>query len=180
MDNLLNLTFIERNDLESVLADETEVSKYQRAQALLLIDEGTSVAEVSELMRVSRQTIYNWLARFQKRRSRPVLERLCDAPRDGRPATVGDIIDDLLDELIGTDPRTYGYRSTVWTAELFRQYLFDYFQISASKRSVHYALDRLKVIWKRPRHTIARRAECWRQAKGGSNAASGRESGPSF
>ena len=33
--------------------------------ALLWIAEGADVAEVAELLQVSRQTIYNWLSRFQ-------------------------------------------------------------------------------------------------------------------
>lgn len=166
MDDPINLTFNERNELEAVLRANSSAKEFKRAQALLLVDENNSIAEIAELLRVSRQTIYNWAARFQLRRTRTVEERLRDAPRDGRPATVGEIIDELLDEIIDTDPRTYGYRSTVWTAELFQQYLRDYYQINAGERSVQYALQRLRVRWKRPRHTLALRDPAWQQAKG--------------
>lgn len=166
MDELLKLTNEERNALEATLRANVPGKELQRAQALLLLDESEPVAEVADVLRVSRQTIYNWVARFQLRRSRTVAERLRDAPRDGRPATVGEIIDELLDEIIATDPRDYGYRSTVWTAELFQQYLADYFQLAASERSVQYALQRLQVHWKRPRHTLALRDPRWQQAKG--------------
>jgi transposase len=178
--DLINLTYDERSELESALFRDISSKEFQRAQAILLIDEGTSIPEVADLLRVSRQTVYNWVARFQSRRSRPVPQRLSDAPRDGRPATISDIIDDLLDEIIDTDPRIYGYRSTVWTAELFQQYLSDFFQIAAGRRSVQYALKRLRVTWKRPRHSLALREEHWRQAKGASNVASGRARGRSF
>jgi transposase len=166
MDELIDLTSDERNELEAVLVAKTSAKEFKRAQALLLLDENNSVAEIAELLRTSRQTIYNWIARFQLRRTRPVEERLRDAPRDGRPATVGEIIDELLDEILDADPRAYGYRSTVWTAELFQQYLRDYFQLNASERSVQYALKRLCVRWKRPRHTLALRDPVWQQAKG--------------
>jgi transposase len=116
--------------------------------------------------RVSRQTIYNWVERFQSRRSRAAPERLRDAPRDGRPATVGEIIDELLDEILEMAPCHFGYRSTVWTAELFQQYLSDYFDIRAGLRSAPYALRRLRARWKRPRHTPALRDPFWQQAKG--------------
>lgn len=166
MDDLIKLTASERNELEAILVANPSAKEFKRAQALLLFDEQNSVAEIAELLRISRQTIYNWIARFQHRRTRPVDERLRDAPREGRPATVGEIIDELLDEILDTDPRDYGYRSTVWTAELFQQYLRDYFQIQASERSVQYALERLSIHWKRPRHTLALRAPFWQQAKG--------------
>jgi transposase len=166
MDNLIKLIYSERSELEIVLVTSSNAKECHRAQALLLIDEGTSVVEVAELLRVSRQTIYNWLARFEARRLLTIDRRLGDAPRSGRPATADEIIDELLDEILDTDPRVYGYRSTIWTADLFQQYLADYFEISVSRRSIHYSLERLRVIWKRPRYTLQRRAECWRQAKG--------------
>ena len=166
MDDLINLTSDERNELEAVLVANPSAKEFRRAQALLLLDENNGVAEVAELLRTSRQTIYNWIARFQLRRTRTVKERLRDAPRDGRPATVGEIIDELLDEILDDDPRSYGYRSTVWTADLFQQYLQDYFQIQTGERSVQYALARLGIHWKRPRHTLALRDPAWPQAKG--------------
>lgn len=166
MDDLLKLTYEERGALEAVLLSNAPGKEFQRAQALLLLDENESVTEIAQLLRVSRQTVYNWVERFQARRSRAVPERLRDAPRDGRPATVGEIIDELLDEILETDPRHFGYRSTIWTAELFQQYLSDYFDIRAGLRSVQYALQRLRVRWKRPRHTLALRDPFWQQAKG--------------
>ncbi len=166
MDELIDLTSGERNELEAVLVANLSSKEFKRAQALLLLDENTSVAEVAEFLRTSRQTIYNWAARFQLRRTRPVEERLRDAPRDGRPATVGEIIDQLLDEILDDDPRGYGYCSTVWTAATFQQYLRDYFQINTSERSVQYALKRLSFRWKHPRHTLALRDPAWQQAKG--------------
>jgi len=166
MDDLINLTSVERDELEAILISNPPAKEFKRAQALLLLDENNSVAEIAELLRTSRQTIYNWVARFQLRRTRTVQERLRDAPRGGRPATVGEIIDELLDEILDADPRSYGYRSTVWTADLFQQYLQDYFQIQSSERSVQYALARLRINWKRPRHTLALRDPLWQQAKG--------------
>lgn len=166
MDDLLKLTYEERSALEALMGANASGKEFQRAQALLLLDENESVADIATLLRVSRQTIYNWVERFQARRTRSVPERLRDAPRDGRPATVGEIIDDLLDELLDSDPREFGYRSTVWTAALFQQYLSESFGLPASARSVQYALQRLAVHWKRPRHTLALRAPHWQQAKG--------------
>ena len=64
-----------------------------------------------------------------------------------------------------------GYRSTVWTAALLRQYLRDVPRIEVSQRSVSRALERLGIVWKRPRDDLARRSSTWRQAKGGSNVA---------
>lgn len=136
MDNLLKLTRKERDTLEVTMRSNISSKEFQRAQALLLLDESEPVADIADLLRVSRQTIYNWLERFQQRRTRTMAERWRDAPRGGRPATVGEIIDELLEEILETDPREYGYCSTVWTAALFQQYLAEYFHLPVSERSV--------------------------------------------
>jgi len=43
-----------------------------------------------------------------------------------------------------------------------------------SIRSIGKAISRLHINWKRPRHTLARQALNWQQAKGGLNTGSGR------
>lgn len=173
MSNLIELTGNQRIELESLLAHHTDSRLYQRAFALLLLDDGQSVEEIAASLRVSRQSLYNWASRFQQRGTLSVVERLADAYRSGRPVTAKGIVDPLIDAVIDSDPRDYGYNSTIWTAELLCRYLSEWHQQGVSVRSIGYALQRLGIHWKHPRHTLSRRDPHWRQAKGGSNAASG-------
>ena len=175
MSGLLELTGKERSELEHLLSSRIDSRQYQRSLAMLLLDDGESIEEVAEQLRVSRQTIYNWVNRFEQGRPLPLAQRLSDATRSGRPASVSGIIDSLIDSVIDEDPRHYGYNSTIWTADLLRAYLYERHQLEASLRSIGYALARLGIRWKRPRHTLARRDPHWRQAKGGLNVASGRD-----
>jgi transposase len=138
-----------------------------RAQALLWLDEGDAVEEVAQRLLVSRQTVYNWVLRFQLRSDQDLLARLQDAHREGRPPTALGIIDPLVAEVIDTDPRLYGYRHTIWTAPLLRHYLQQVHGISICRKSVSLAIARLGLRWKRPRHVLARRPDTWRYAKGG-------------
>ena len=150
------------------LADRChDATMVRRAHALLGLHEGLSAGEIAELLDVSRQTIYNWAQSFQDRGELNLTERLLDAPRSGRPATVLGLIDPLIDAVIDDDPRDYGFRSTVWTAPLLQRYLREAHSIDTSRKSVSRALGRLSIRWKRPRHWLARRLETWRQAKGG-------------
>jgi len=171
---IIKLNYKERSELEAILKSRASGEILQRAQALLLLDEGESVTDVAELLRVSRQTVYNLMARFEQRSEHNLTARLADAARSGRPATAKGVIDPLIDSVIDSDPRDYGYNSTVWTADLLRHYLSDIHQEEVSLRSVGYALSRLGLRWKRPRYTLMLRDPFWRQAKGGLNAASGR------
>jgi transposase len=167
MSELIKLTGKQRIELEHLLTRHSDSRLYQRAFALLLLDDGQSVDEIATALRVSRQTVYNWASRFQQRHDGSSIARLADAQRDGRPLTVKGIIDPLIDAVIDSDPRDYGYHSTVWTAPLLRRYLDEQHQHEVSLRSIGYSLVRLRIRWKHPRHRLARRDPHWRQAKGG-------------
>jgi transposase len=153
--------------LEHLLTSTDDPRQWQRAQALLWLDEGDSVEEVADRLRVTRQSIYNWCARFNERASLEMVTRLADQERGGRPCTARGVIDSLLDAVIDQDPRDFGYRSTIWTASLLQQYLTQQHHLTVCTKSVNRALTRLQIVWKRPRHKLALRHPFWRQAKGG-------------
>lgn len=157
----------ERQGLEELTLHPAAANSLRRAQALLWLDEGESVQEVAERLQRSRQAIYKWITHFHARSTLPLAARVADGSHPGRPRTVGGVIDPLLDAVIDSDPRDWGYEATVWTAPLLQQYLEKVHQLGVSRPSVSLALARLRIRWKRPRHHLARRSPTWRQAKGG-------------
>jgi transposase len=163
----LSLSHRQRGELEGIVSCTPLAKERCRAQALLWLAQGSDVAEVAELLDVSRQTIYNWLSRFQGRAGLDLRARLLDAPRLGRPRAASGTLDELIAAVIDGDPRPLGYHATVWTAPLLSQYLRDHHGIEVSDKTVSRAIDRLGIIWKRPRHELALRPKTWRQSKGG-------------
>ena len=159
----------ERRGLLQILEQTPDAAQLRRAQGLLWLHDGQSVTAVADLLRVSRQAIYNWVQSFTDRTDLDLADRLLDAPRSGRPPTAWGIIDPLIGAVIEGDPRDYGYRATVWTAPLLQRYLEEAHAIETSRKSVSRAIARLAIRWKRPRHRLGLRPETWRQAKGGSN-----------
>ena len=158
----------ERVDLENFMLHTPSVKERCRAQVILWLDEGESVEQIAELLHVSRQTVYNWVDRFQQRQDPDLRARLADAPRQGRPPTALGIIDPLIAEIIDRDPGQLGYYATGWTVPLIQHHLKQVHGIEVCTRSISLALDRLRLRWKRPRHQLSRRPDTWRQAKGGS------------
>ena len=157
----------ERVDLENFMLHTPSVKERCRAQAILWLDEGESVEQIAELLHVSRQTIYNWVDRFQQRQDPDLRARLADAPRQGRPPTALGIIDPLIAEIIDRDPGQLGY--TRRDGQSLSYNIIS--SRSMGSRSAPGALAwRLMVAlrWKRPRHQLSRRPDTWRQAKGGS------------
>jgi transposase len=161
------LTYREHDRLEEIAARTTDARILRRAQALLWADTGESPETIGERLGVSRRTVYYGHERFQRRRGLELRTRLADGTRSGRPRTALEIIDPLLEAVLDQEPRTLGYRATVWTAPLLQHYLQEVHHIRVSRPSVSLALGRLRMRWKRPRHQLALRAPRWRQAKGG-------------
>jgi transposase len=163
----LQLSRKERAELERLVGHTRDARLLQRTQAVLWFVAGESVDAIALRLLVSRQSVYNWIERFQQRASLPVASRLADATRGGRPRTAHGIIDPLINAVIERDPRDLGYRATVWTAGLLQAYLSEEHQLTVSSKSVSFAIARLRIRWKRPRHRLALRPAMWRQAKGG-------------
>src|SRR3954453_506649 len=151
---LLTLSDRQRGGLEDIVSHTPWAKERCRAQALLWIADGCDVAVVAEPLQVSRQTVYNWLSRFQQRAELDLRARLLDAPRLGRPRTASGTIDELVAAVIEGDPRTFGSHATVWTAPLLSRYLREHHAIAVSGRTVSRALDRLHLRWKRPTHEL--------------------------
>jgi len=157
----------ERTALLDLASHTDDARILRRVQALLWLEAAETVQQVAKRLNVSRQTIYNWATRFQMRDDLDIVLRVADGSREGRPRTAQGVIDPLIDAVIDRDPRTLGYRATTWTAPLLVEYLWNTYQIEVSCASVRLALQRLRIRWKRPRHTLALRLATWRQAKGG-------------
>jgi transposase len=166
---IFKLSSQERRRLNTLAVQTTDAHVLRRVQALLWLASGHNVEDIAARLCACRRTIYYWVEQYEARDSRDIVARLSVLPRSGRPRTANGIIDPLIDKIIDTDPRELSYRSTVWTAALLCQHLLEAHQLSVSQRSVSYALSRLSIRWKRPRHQLMLRAPFWRQAKGGSN-----------
>lgn len=164
---LITLTTRERRAIEHLMTHTDDAATFRRAQALLCLNRGERVQDIADQFHLSRHAIYKWAARYEHSKHRDLSARLADAPRSGRPCTCCGVIDPLIDHVIDQDPRTLGYRSTIWTAQLLRQYLREAHAIEVSRQSVSLAIRRLCLRWKRPRHHLALRPPFWRQAKGG-------------
>lgn len=175
----LKLSRRARQALEALVVHTDQAIVLRRAQALLWVDEGLSVTQVARQLRITRQAVYKWIVRIQPVPVSELTGRLQVSPRSGRPTTVAGIIDPLIDEVIDHDPRLFDFNSTVWTASLLAQYLAAEHRLEVSVSSVRLALGRLKITWKRPRHTLALRSATWRQAKGGLKRGWQAESAPS-
>lgn len=162
----LRLTARDRDTLGETARHSTDARETRRALALLDLDAGEAPTRVAQRYRVSRSTVYEWIARWGDA-DRPRAERLRDAGRSGRPPEARDAVEAALAELMPTAPTDHGYRHPAWTTPLLLAHLARERGLDVSDSTVRRALRRLGYRWKRPRFVLSRRAEHWRQAKGG-------------
>lgn len=159
----------ERACLEHVIKHTPGARERARAQAVLWVAHGQAIGDVAELLQVSRQTIHNWIERFQEREG-TLATCFLDAPRSGRPPAAAGRLPELLAQVFHQTPRDFGYQGTGWTAALLVAYLKDYQGLEVSTTTVHRVIADLGLRWKRARHRLTGRPATWRQSKGGSNA----------
>src|SRR4051794_40311167 len=100
---LVELRPKDRSLLEHLAGHLAQAAELRRVLALLWLDDGDDPREVADRLRVSRQTVYNWVQRFQSSPDAPWEERLADRARGGRPPTAQGIIDPLLEAVFEDD-----------------------------------------------------------------------------
>jgi len=165
--SLIHLKEEEREELRKIMRQTHDVRVYRRAQAILAMDRGERVQQISKRLEVGRSTLYDWAKRFQQRREESVIDRLKDLPRGGRPPQKREKAKEVILSVIGEDPRKMGYRYPVWTVPLLRHHIEKEEGIKISDKTIRRALKDLGYRYKRPRYVLARRSPHWRQAKGG-------------
>jgi transposase len=82
---------------------------------LLLVDEGRKEHELTELLGVSRGTVYNVRKKYQQKGQAAILALLHDAPRSGRPITLDSRVEAKVTMIACSTPPSGRSR---WTLQL--------------------------------------------------------------
>ena len=113
---VVTLTQRERKALEDFVGHGKKSARaITRARILLLLDEGRKEQELTELLGVSRGTVYNVRKKYQQKGQAPILELLHDAPRSGRPITLDSRVEAKVTMIACSTPPTGRGR---WTLQL--------------------------------------------------------------
>jgi transposase len=119
--------------------------------AVLELDRGRSATDIAAMLGVTRQSVHNWSAAFDREPDPSVLS---DEGRSGRPPVLAEQVGGLLPSLKGRSPQDLGYPHTDWTVPLLRQELEQGLGPMPSDETVRRRLRRLGYVWKRPRYVL--------------------------
>jgi putative transposase len=113
---VVTLTTRERKALEDFVGHGKKSARaITRARILLLFDEGRKEHELTEILGVSRGTVYNVRKKYQQKGQAPILDLLHDAPRSGRPITLDSRVEAKVTMIACSTPPTGRGR---WTLQL--------------------------------------------------------------
>src|SRR3954449_10657435 len=104
--SIVQLTSPLRRRLRDQLRHAQEASHYRRLLAVLELDRGRSVAAVADLLRVTRQSVYNWASAFV---ACPDPTALQDHYGPGRPSAWTAELRALLLASLGQRPDEWGF-----------------------------------------------------------------------
>ena len=164
---LIQLSGRARKVLRRVVQAHSDARVVRRAQILLEFDSQESAKHIASRVGRSRQTLYAIVRRYQERRALPIVERILDRSRPGRPATKRERTVKVIQALLRQSPTRYRYRSPVWTAPMLRRQAQRRLKCFVGTHTVRRALHQIRYRFKRPRYVFAQRPLYWRQAKGG-------------
>lgn len=123
-----------------------------RAVALLALDRGMRPAQVGASLGVTRQTVYNWVDRFDAGGVRALVDR----PRRGRPSKLSLPVRRFLAWSMQQPPDELGYPSGSWTVPLLCEHLDRWAGVRVAGVTIRRTLHDLGYVWKRPRYVLQR------------------------
>jgi transposase len=119
----------------------------KRIHALLYIIEGKDVAEVTTVLKLSSQTIYNYVKAFILNQLKSLVYR--HSP--GRPAKLSAAQRKELGEAIDAGPEKAGYDCGCWSTILIQDWIFNRFGVAYAPGYVAELLDQMGFSYQRGR-----------------------------
>ena len=153
----------DRHRLLHALAQAHDARLYRRLRALAEVAEGETITAVARQARVARSTLHRWIKRYLAERM-PVA--LAERQRSGRPRVALALTDDMLRQLLTSDPRQFGHNTTTWTVPLLAAHVRAQ-GVALSARTLRRRIRAARFRWKRPRYVYSQRAEHVAAKKGG-------------
>ncbi len=117
----------------------------KRIHALLYIVDGKDVAEVAHILKLSLQTVYNYVNSFILKQ----LDSLVYRFSPGRPAKLSKAQRKELGETIDAGPEAAGYDCGCWNTVMIQDWIFNRFGVEYEPHYVAELLDKMKYSYQR-------------------------------
>jgi transposase len=147
----LNLTPWQRRRLRRQLAETRDARLFRKTLAVLEFDYGRSAADIARMLGITRQAVYDWIEVYTEDHDPAALE---DQAGRGRPPSLDEDHEHLLEALLAGSPQDHGYPHGTWTLPLLQEALEIAAELRVSQATLRRALHRMAYLWKRPRYDL--------------------------
>ena len=155
-----------KQDLERLapaMKRTNNAKEYRRLQAVWLVAQGYTVADVARLLQAPERSIYRWVEKYLETHSVSVLEHRGGA---GRPEVAKRITRARILRELRRDPLKLGYNTNVWTVALLAHRLGQAYQCPITERTLRRRMKQIGLVWKRPRYLFVTKEPHRAQKKG--------------
>ena len=160
-------TFRDGQRLAQAFKQAQQARVCRRIQAVLLVAQGHSFLESSQITALRPRTVYNLVSRYLQKHQ---IQSLHDLPRSGRPMQASQLQSaDILKEL-KRSPLELGYRTNVWTVKTLADHLNDIYHCSIAPWTLRRRMKEMDLVFKRPRYVFSEKDPHRAQKKGLSSA----------
>ena len=142
-------------DLRRLTKTDPDPRVRRRAQTLLLVEQGQTLASAARLMGTAAHRIRIWQARFAAEGR----QGLVDRSRRGRPPTLDAAACAFLEEALERGPQAYGLLVTIWSIRDLQALLQHERGITVSICTLHRVVHALGYRYRRPRHDLRHRQD---------------------
>jgi transposase len=150
------LTISDKENMIMALQDEirrNDTSRYDhRLHGVLLVAQGMTCPQVSELLGDSARTVVNWVQRFET----DGLAGLSEGQRSGRPARLNDKQIAQVEVALRSSPAKYGLPTQMWDGPTLSEYLDRKHGVKLKVRQCQRLFRHLGFRLRKPRPQVAK------------------------
>jgi len=131
----------------------SEDSRYDhRLHGLLLVCQGFSCPEVSDILGDSPRIIEYWVNDFNDKG----FAGLREGKRTGRPSSIDEAVLSNIDSDLRQNPTYFGYTQNLWDGKMLSHHLKEKYDIKLGVRQCQRFFDKLDFRLRKPRPVIAK------------------------
>jgi transposase len=149
--------------LATAMKAANKASEYRRLQAVRLVAQGYTIADVARLTQAPERSVYRWVEKYLETHSVLALKHHEGA---GRPEAAKLITRARILREHQRDPFKLGYNTNVWMVALLAHRLSQVYQCPITERTLRRRMKEIGLVWKRPRYVFVTKEPHRAQKKG--------------
>jgi transposase len=142
-------------ELRRLIKTDPDPRARQRAQAVLLVEQGHTLASVGRLLEMKPDRVRIWQRRYAAEGRTGLLDR----SRRGRPPALDAAATAFVEAALEAGPQTYGLPMTTWTLRDLQALLLRERGLTVSVCTLHRVVHALGYRYRRPRHDLRHRQD---------------------